>query len=758
MTDSPSFTALTQLAKDKHQRLFIHIEGEELDALAQAAVVAEEMVAQLDQALLHFCLSDPDVFSASALASIDNIHCLQAVQAQNKMRQLLGQDAGVVIINAYSGFNPNTLGLSAGCITAGAALIIVSPITEAWPRFNDPDYKRLRSGVSEDQCIPGLYLQRIAQCLSQQSSVIRAKVTAETVQWKNKAFVLDYLQHKPDKQRYLDIAFEDQGAIIDSIAHVLTGHAKRPLILEADRGRGKSTAMGIAAARLIYQANEPIHIAVTAPQSAAVATLFHHASAELMRLQGSKDGVDVQSCCLLYQGSQLQFYAVDQLCYGVHSNRRVSLLLVDEAAAIPTVLLTALLKQYTRLVFSTTVYGYEGNGRGFSLRFKPLLKALMPQYKQAYLTQPMRWSNGDMVETVVNDLLLLDAERQLNESTFESTVIDLNKVTFKPFTQRDLLDDSALLESIFSLLVSAHYQTSGDDLRLLLDHPDVRVMTLMIKGNVVAVMLLMLEGNFSAQDKQLLLTGHRRFRGHLLPQQGFNAGFDQALDFIYARVMRIAVNPSLQRCGLGTQLLNRVEAYIIDAQMVDFYGASFAAEPDVVKFWQRSGFDLQVLGSRKDSSSGLFTVTVMKCVSKASCALTFNQSMILAWQQNLSYQLLTQVNNIQVALLPLLYKYVEADYLIHDLKQVENYCQQRRGFEVVKISIYRFMQYILSSNDKEQWLASVDEDKIHSLLEAVLLNRCWHEVAQQYNYNGRKAIETAFRDTLQQFVLLVKLQ
>ena len=756
MTHSHNFSALACLAKDKHQRLFIHIQGPQSQALNQAAIVAAEIALHGDNGLNHYCLSETQEFSASALADMPNMHCLATSQAQNKMRQLLGLDCGVLIINAYSGFNPNILGLSSGCISAGAALIIISPETQEWPVFNDPDYKRLRAGTSEDKSIAGHYLQRISQRLQQQPLIIRGLIQTGEISWENQQAVVEYLKSQSDKVAYFAHALDDQAEVVADICHVLNGHAKRPLILEADRGRGKSTAMGMAAARLLLQAKQPLHIAVTAPQRRAVDTLFYQAHKALITLLGHDEGVVFEDSSLSFQGSCLQFYAVDQLQQAASLTKPVSLLLVDEAAAIPSLLLTGLLTQYTRLVFATTVYGYEGNGRGFSLRFKPLIKARMPQYKERSLQHPIRWSQNDIIEETVNDLLLLDAERNSWHTVIANEQVDLTDIQYAQYSQQDLVDNPELLQSIFALLVAAHYQTSGDDLRVLLDHTDVQIMTLMFNEKVIAVVLLMLEGGFCEADQQTLLTQHRRFRGHLLPQQCFNLGYEQALQYRFARVMRIAVMPSLQASGLGSKLLSMVEKKLTQSSSADFYGASFAAEPDVVRFWQNNDFELVTLGSRKDSSTGLFTLTVMKCLNENSPALNLQETLNKQWQENLSYQLLTQHNAIQVSLLPLLYKNYVTEYALHDYDQLQHYCQQRRGFEVVQAAMHRFIQYIVATNASQQWLAEVDEDKIELLLEALLLNRSWQELARHYHYSGRKAIEEALRSTLQPLLLAVK--
>ena len=163
----------------------------------------------------------------------------------------------------------------------------------------------------------------------------------------------------------------DQAEAVEAILHTARGRARRPLVLISDRGRGKTAALGLAAGQLL--AEGMARILVTAPRLAAVAPLFHHAAAWLKQGRVRADRIEIG------QG-EIRFLPPDALCQGTEP---ADLLLVDEAAAIPAPLLERLLATHPRLVFASTIHGYEGTGHGFEVRFRHSLQRLTPNYHRS---------------------------------------------------------------------------------------------------------------------------------------------------------------------------------------------------------------------------------------------------------------------------------------------------------------------------------------------------------------------------------------
>ncbi|MCG7904947.1 MAG: tRNA(Met) cytidine acetyltransferase, partial [Candidatus Thiodiazotropha taylori] len=137
-------------------------------------------------------------------------------------------------------------------------------------------------------------------------------------------------------------------------------------------------------------------ILVTASRQAAVESLFSMAANEL--------GMAAHGVELHHQQGVIEYVAPDRL---IRENPRGDLLLVDEAAAIPTPVLIKLLEHYPRIAFATTVHGYEGTGLGFNHRFKKHLDQQRPQWREIQLKTPIRWAMDDPLEQLVFRMLAL---------------------------------------------------------------------------------------------------------------------------------------------------------------------------------------------------------------------------------------------------------------------------------------------------------------------------------------------------------------
>lgn len=510
-----------------------------------------------------------------------------------KARQLLGQDLPLLVIDAHAGLDPDALGAASGAVMGGGHLLLLTPSPDQWPGFNDPNKARHASYPLAPEVVGGRFLRRLVDVLT----------GADGVQWLHPATAPAELSvARPDQPpTSTDLApclTVDQAQAVEALLKVARGHRRRPLVLTADRGRGKSAALGIAAARLLADGVSPV--VVTAPRAAGANTVFEHAL-RLLR------GAERHGNRLTYDGAELVFVAPDALAQHVTN---AALVLVDEAAAIPVPLLTRLLDRHARIAFSTTVHGYEGNGRGFALRFRSALEGRTPQWRAMNLETPIRYPAGDPLERWVNQALLLAAEPaalQAPVSVSDSHVIRIDKA--------ELATDETRLSQVFGLLVQAHYQTRPSDLRQLLDAPDVDVWIATSGDVVLGVALVVAEGGLDAAMAAQVARGARRPRGHLIPQSmAAHAGDATLATQRTARVMRIAVHEQARRQGLGRLLVKGIAQAAASAGF-DWIGASFGADVENLRFWQQVDFALVRIGAGRDGASGSYSATLVRPLS-----------------------------------------------------------------------------------------------------------------------------------------------
>lgn len=650
--------------------------------------------------------------------------------SMTKARLSLGREYQQLVFNAYSGFHPEAFGQAIGTIRGGGICFIIAPPWSEWAHYDDPDYLRYVASPEHLSSVNNHFLQRVQREIKNDQQAVIINEDDISFSWtfpstEKDCCVLTSL-----------FSNEQQEDCVTQIIKVSTGHRNRPLVISADRGRGKSSALGIAAAMLLQQSLN--HIVVTAPKVAALDSLFKHAQQLL-------EGSEVRANTLYWHDKKIEFVAPDEL---VDQLPVCELLLIDEAAAIPTPMLTILASHYSRLVFATTIHGYEGTGRGFALRFLARLKEISPHMRRCELSQPIRWQEGDPLESLSNKLLGLSFKTMNYDSQFELSDSSSNKLLFdcQIVTQRELLDDECLLEQVFGLLVLAHYQTSPSDFRQLLDAPDLFVFIATHNDVVIGVSLVLREGELNSTLSQQIALGKRRLRGQLLPQSLLaQVGISDAAQYSYARIMRIAVHPQCQQQGVGGGL----DAFVTQwasQQSIDMLGSSFGATAPLSKFWLNHGYKSVRLGLSKDSASGTHSLLVLKAINddRQTLVVTAQQS----FTQSFRYDIADIFSQLDCELVTVL---MGKNVYTHQLSDFERYnidifTRGARPFEqvsyMIESQLWHSPQSLLCLNQRQQSI----------IIKRLLQRQSWSVVAKALSLTGKKAVQILLRDAIKDWI------
>ncbi|MDH5434438.1 MAG: GNAT family N-acetyltransferase, partial [Gammaproteobacteria bacterium] len=552
------------------------------------------------------------------------------------------------------------------------------------------------------------------------------------------------ITQSPEADRY-----SQQKTVIEQIIRVAKGHANRPLVLTANRGRGKSAALGLACANMI-ESDKQIdkQIIVTAPLKTNLEVFYYHLLQQTEHLLTADKTKSNQLC---YQsGSRITYMPIDEI---ILKQPACHLLIIDEAAAIPTQQLEKVSQIYNRLVFSTTVHGYEGNGKGFEIRFKKRLLSIKPQTRFASMTHPIRWSELDQLEKASFDALLLNCE--LTEVKTASKLLDKNKVRFELVDKKLLLCDEDKLKTIFSLLVNAHYQTRPNDLKRLLEDKNVSLFVAIINKQIVGVCMLNREGNLNSDDINAIYQSKKRLKGELLPQSIIaHSGFKQAGKLTFQRVVRIAVHPALQNLQIGSWLLTEVESYCHNNK-TDFIGTSFAVSEDVLHFWLKNQFSSIRFATSKDSATGAHTIEMCKPLNKDSEALL--KTLTKRFNQAFLYKLKGELQNLDNPSILAIVRHQLNDnpheITDYDSAELHAFCEQQRSLSMIEdILILTTTNYLIDlvlKNDK-----ITDTSTIEFAIDWSLKQFDKNALIEKHKLTGKKALDEQFRNLTRQILLI----
>lgn len=612
--------------------------------------------------------------------------------------QYLGRELSLIVFDCCQSFSADALGAIIGSLKAGGALILLLPNT-----YNS------------------LWLARFIEVAAGYEACINHIKQPDSVP-------IPALDFDTSKSTSVQPSMEQQQAI-EAVLKVVRGHRRRPLLISSDRGRGKTALLGMAAAELLKRGKTKL--IVTGPGKANSDALFEHASNTLPEAVKTPRG-------LHWLDGEIEFIAPDLL---LKTKPAADLLIVDEAAAIPLPMLEQLLQRYARIVFATTLHGYEGTGRGFALTFKQTLDKHTPDWRSLSLTQPIRWADDDHLEQFSFDALLLNAEPVAAESV---ALANTHNVRFEQLSSEQLLANETLLRQVFGLMVLAHYRTRPSDLQMMLDRDDISIAVLSYQDNVVATAWLVDEPPLDAELASKVFAGERRLKGQLLPQSLLaHAGLPDAGDHHYKRIIRIAVHPELQSKGLGSFLLTQLKQALHGT--TDLIGTSYAMDERVCHFWLKNGLKPVRLGQHLDQVTGSVSVLMLIPTSDRGKVLfdKAEQSLSQQWpyllQRQLKWLPANQMICLSQAVLPLQHDLTDSEQL-----QIECFAYAQRGMESTEIALWKWLH---NSTGKHAFRQIQPHAQI-ALMLALMQQRDSSDVVTMLGLTGRSELLAVLRQAV----------
>ncbi|MBP1923373.1 tRNA(Met) cytidine acetyltransferase [Halorubrum alkaliphilum] len=563
---------------------------------------------------------------------------------------VLGSTREVVVLDCHDRFVPNALGRTVGAVDGGGLLVLLTPSLDEWPDRRDRFDESLAVPPFTLGDVTGRFRRRLVDTLRTHPGVAIASLAAEGVSEHGASGTGSETNGEPSTATierdghvepisrnarptttpsrpatatfppavYSACLTADQVRAVHALESLATPGSA--VVLESDRGRGKSSAAGLAAAAL---AADGADVLVTAPTYRNAAEVFARARECLGTVDAvdagdedhdhaasddadaaSDDAASDDSHLLHVPGSGRVRFAPPAVATDLPDDPDA--VIVDEAAALPVRLLDGFLAA-PAVAFCTTVHGYEGAGRGFSVRFRDHLLNGEFSVRDVRLDEPIRYAPDDPVESWAARTLALDARPAVPEAVAGTTVDDVRYRTLDP---DELLADETLLGEAFGLLVAAHYRTEPNDLARLLDAPNLSARALVTGDRVVAVALLAREGGLPAETRSAMYEG-QRVRGNMVPDLLTSQLRDEhAAEPRGIRTVRIATHHALRGRGLGSRLLAEVHDEFAD--VVEYFSVGFGATPRLLRFWRRAGYRTVHLSTTRNDASGEHSAVMLR--------------------------------------------------------------------------------------------------------------------------------------------------
>ncbi len=725
--------ALETAAANRHRRLFV-VSGDWRKSVDVVAEILEKAKEYVGKKLLYVAEfpKESDIGERRMRALFRRVRGYQVNQKPfATARDVLGRTYDVAVIDAHENFPPREIGIIVETVRGPGLVVLWVPELTRWMSMKLKFHEMyvVTPPYSVEDC-RNLYLSRVVRKLMEHEGVyilsdegVIVKAPKEKKRRAAKKHVK--LPTKPQvPQEILSLAAtQDQINVVNALPNVLKGKRKALVIL-ADRGRGKSAALGLFLASLVERGGRVI---VTAPSFSNAEEIFKFVRKGLDAL-----GIKYSARRQEIRAGNLEITFKEPLDV---RGSKCDLLIVDEAAGIYVSLLKEFLR-YDHIVFSTTTHGYEGTGRLFQYRFLPALQS-SHHVEILRMSEPIRYAPNDPIEDWLYDVFLLDAEPEdLSQKDLED--VAEGKLVFEELdVERLFLRDDKTLRAFVGIYVFAHYRNNPKDIAILADAPNQRAFCVRTStGKIVASLQVAEEGGLGDEHIQRMREGEI-IQGNIVPDLIVKYyAYEDFAKKAGLRIVRIAVHPELQGRGIGSFALSELQK-VAEKEGKSWYGAVFGASPRLLKFWLKNGFVPIHVSPKRNPESGEYSVLVIKPLDRLTHDIAgvtnFGMRLRLIYELDNFYRHMEP----EVALLLLSSgkkRKIPSDLTVPERRKLEGFLEGRLFYDALSDVFFRLAVWYFMGEQKPDLK---EEEKLW-LIEKVLKKRTWKGAAETFGMDPMK--------------------
>ncbi len=675
--------------------------------------------------------------------------------------RFLGSTFDILIMDLTKDLKPNDLGRLIGIVRGGGLIVLLIPKWDEWDNFMTIFKRNLT--VPQFPSPRHVFIKWVKRKLLEHDGIAIYDADNQRV-LKNFNLLTEYVEERKKieypreslfpRSVYEQALTQDQVKVI-KLLEILYEKPKRGrkkvIIITADRGRGKSCAVGIGAVGLILLLSKikpRVRVLVTAPAPSNVQSLMMLAKQTLDRHGLKYKEFRREGYTIELRGDRFSIEYWEPISI---PRLRGDIVIVDEAAGISVPMLYRIWESYGRLVFSTTIHGYEGAGRGFSVRFMSRVKSDPKTVLYKYeMTEPIRYSSKDPIERWQFDTLLLDAEpAELEQEDLK--YIEEKRFKYIAYDPGYLFSSEGEeeLRQLFGIYVLAHYRNEPDDLGMIADAPHHIVRAVKLPtGKIVCALQIAVEGPIERERAIELLKGGK-IPGNIIPDRFLK--HQRIMEFADTRgwrIVRIATHPDVQGKGIGTWALSQVLKEAREKGL-DWVGAGFGVNEQLLKFWIKSGFYTVHISPDRNPVSGEYTVLVIHPLSNRVKEII--KVAVKEFKNKLLNSLAINYDDLEIEVARLMLEQGEPAIAIDNvprnlftLIQVDRlwiYCQGPMTFEAAADLMSLIAKiYWLMPRDKRPRLTRAQE---YILIGKALQGRSWEDMAHILRVKSKYIMEEA---------------